>query len=94
MCNFIDLPLPIDSISQIDSVTSHAGREEALCTFGRNARNKIFFLEAGELSQWLRTLVLAKDLGLIFSTHMEAHHLLGHQWCTDIQAGNTLVHTK
>lgn len=97
MCNFIDLPLPIDSISLIDSVTAHAGREEAMCRVGKNAPNYIFFLEAGELAQRLRTLVLAKDLGLIFSTHMEPCHPLGHQshmWCTDIHAGNMLVHTK
>lgn len=97
MCNFIDLPLPIDSISLIDSITTRAGREEVICTVEKNARNKISFLEAGELAQWLRTLVLAKDPGLIFSTHMEAYCFLGHQaymWFTDVQAGNTLIHTK
>lgn len=37
-----------------------------ICTVEKNARNKISFLEAGELAQWLRTLVLAKDPGLTF----------------------------
>lgn len=79
MCYFIYLPLPIDSISLLDSVTTHASREKAVCTVGINARNEIFFLGSGELAQWLRSLVLAKHPGLIFSTRMEAHHLLGHK---------------
>ena len=87
MCNFIDLPLPIDSISLIDSITTRAGREEVICTVEKNARNKISFLEAGELAQWLRALVLAKDPGLIFSTQ-------AYMWFTDVHAGNTLIHTK
>lgn len=78
MCYFIYLLLPIDNISLLDSVTTH-GREKAVCTVSINARNKIFFLGAGGFAQWLRALVLAKHPGLIFRTHMEAHHLLGHQ---------------
>jgi hypothetical protein len=31
---------------------------------------------AGETAQWIRALALAEDLGLIPSTHMEAHNLL------------------
>lgn len=35
---------------------------------------------AGELALWLgRLLIVIKDTGSIPSTHMEAHHLLGHQ---------------
>lgn len=57
--------------------------------------DKIFFLGAGALAQWLRVLVPAKHPGLIFRTHMEAYHLLGHQahmWHTcGTHAGNTLI---
>jgi hypothetical protein len=51
-----------------------------------------------ELAPCVRAAVaLAKDLGSIPSTHIEAHHCLrdqAHVWCTDIQTGNTLRHTK
>lgn len=45
---------------------------------------KIMWIPDGELAQHLRALA-EKDEGLIPSTYMEAHHLLGHQarkWCT------------
>jgi hypothetical protein len=50
---------------------------------------------ARELAQWLRALVLvAKDPGLIPSTHVEAHHLLKgpHVWCSNTHEGKTLTH--
>jgi hypothetical protein len=43
-------------------------------------------------------LVLAKDLGLIPRTHMEAHYYLRYpacvSWCTDRQAGQALIEIK
>lgn len=51
---------------------------------------------AGELTQWLKALVV-KNLGSIPSTHVEAHHLLRYQvcmWCTNVHARETLNHIK
>ena len=39
-------------------------------------RIKDMRFRAGEMSQWLQALVLAEDLGLVPSIHMEAHNQL------------------
>lgn len=42
------------------------------------------------LARQLRAYAFGKDLGLIFSTYMEAHHLHRHRacmWCADLYTG-------